>query len=126
MYSRKIENVQDLVKAGLWVFPVHSLENGQCTCGNLECKDVAKHPLTQQGCKDATQDAQSLAQYFTGDYAIANIGVATGASRVIGLWMSTTSLPSPHWKRYMVRFRSRSPHEPAAEASTTTSVVLKV
>lgn len=85
MYSTKLENVQDLVKSGLWVFPVHSMEDGQCTCGNPECKDAAKHPLTQQGCKDATQDTQKLVQYFSGDYAIANIGVSTGSKA--GYWV---------------------------------------
>jgi hypothetical protein len=66
-------------KRGLHVFPCHTLENGNaCSCGNAECKDVAKHPLAERGCYDATTEAETLNRFFTGDYASANIALATG------------------------------------------------
>jgi hypothetical protein len=36
-------------------------------------RNTAKHPLTANGVKDATKDTETLARYFTGDYAAANI-----------------------------------------------------
>ena len=38
------------------VFPVHSLAQKGCTCGNPKCKSIAKHPITEHGLKDATKD----------------------------------------------------------------------
>jgi hypothetical protein len=65
---------------GFFLFPCHSIEtNGNCTCGKADCdKNKGKHPLTAQGCKDATNDPAKLKEYFTGDYSVANIAVATG------------------------------------------------
>jgi hypothetical protein len=61
------------------VFPCHTLEGDKCSCGNPNCGDIAKHPLTEHGCKDASIDVMQLDRYFTGDYNSANIAIATGS-----------------------------------------------
>lgn len=63
------------------VFPVHGIQDGQCTCGNGDCKRPGKHPigkLAPQGLKDATRDPEiATAWWRMAPYA--NIGVPTGA-----------------------------------------------
>lgn len=49
------------------------------------CKDAGKHPLTLHGLKDATNDPDILAQQFSGEYSIANIGLRTG--KISGVWV---------------------------------------
>jgi hypothetical protein len=68
----------DYAKRGLSVFPCHTLEGNTCSCGNASCDNVAKHPLTQRGVYDATNDPTKLTSYFAGNYAKANIAIATG------------------------------------------------
>jgi len=70
---------------GFAVFPCHSIENGMCSCGDADCRNTAKHPLTANGVKDATKDAETLKRYFSGDYERANIAVATGEPS--GIWV---------------------------------------
>ena len=84
--NTKLAAAQALVKHGLQVFPCHTVEDGDCSCGNPKCTSIAKHPLTQNGFKAATNSPDKLSEFFTGEYAVANIGVATGeASGVIVL-----------------------------------------
>jgi len=74
-----------LFYAGLgWqVFPVHSVVDvDQCTCGNSGCESVAKHPITKNGLKDATDDEDQIRAWWT-KHPEANIGVATGADSSI-------------------------------------------
>lgn len=86
MYSTKIENALAYAARGWAVIPCHSREtDGKCTCGNITCTDVAKHPLTANGVKGATKDGETLARYFSGDYAIANLAVACGEPS--GVWV---------------------------------------
>jgi hypothetical protein len=61
------------------VFPVHSVCNGLCTCGDATCKNPGKHPYTLRGLKDASTNTEKIISWWTkrGD---ANIGVATGLS----------------------------------------------
>ena len=80
VYNRtKLEIAQEYIALGFKLFPVHTLEDGKCSCGNADCKDVAKHPITVHGVKDATDDPAKLRDCFTGAYEIANIGLATGS-----------------------------------------------
>lgn len=79
-------------KLDFHVLPCHSIDNGKCTCGKVDCENVAKHPLTQHGVKDATNDPEQLKKYFSGPYANANIALATGEpSGVIVLDFDTES-----------------------------------
>lgn len=75
----KIDIVQQINRIGWKVFPVHCMEdNGVCSCGDPNCGSPGKHPLTANGVKDATGDANTLKLWFSGAYEIANIGMATG------------------------------------------------
>ncbi len=60
------------------VFPVHTREDGRCTCGNPVCEQVAKHPRTPHGFKDATIEHDIIRWWWTQKWPGSNIGVATG------------------------------------------------
>lgn len=97
----KIAFAQYYSQKGLAVFPCHTNENGKCSCGKDQCKDVAKHPLTLSGVKDATKDIEEIKKYFGGDYDIANIAIAAGEPS--GVWIldvddetSLTNLEAVH------------------------------
>ena len=62
---------------GWRVFPVHTWEDGRCTCGNPECEHVAKHPRTSHGFKEATTRQEIIKGWWT-KWPGSNIGVATG------------------------------------------------
>lgn len=64
-------------KMGWAVFPVHCIQNGTCSCGNVDCKSKGKHPLTKNGVCDATNDLSVINEWFT-RWPNANIGIATG------------------------------------------------
>ena len=64
---------------GWAVFPVHTPRpDGSCSCGRQNCGDIGKHPRTAHGCKDATQDAAQVDQWWDTE-PTANVGIATGA-----------------------------------------------
>jgi hypothetical protein len=60
------------------VFPVHTTRDGRCTCAHDDCKQVAKHPRTPRGFKDATTDAATIRAWWSA-HPNANIGIPTGA-----------------------------------------------
>ena len=64
---------------GWAVFPVHSVEDGLCTCGDPECRHPGKHPRTVHGFKDATRDEAEIHQLWQ-QWPDSNIGGATGAA----------------------------------------------
>ncbi|WP_338652695.1 bifunctional DNA primase/polymerase [Sporosarcina psychrophila] len=60
------------------VFPLHWIENGQCSCkGKTENCKPGKHPLTKNGFKDATLDKSAIKKWWT-KWPQANIGIACG------------------------------------------------
>lgn len=76
-----------VLKAALWyagvgwpVFPLHSIQEGRCTCGSGDCgKSAGKHPRTAHGLKDATTDADQIRRWWARSPE-SNIGIATGAA----------------------------------------------
>lgn len=84
-FTEKLKYAKEYTQLGLSVFPCHTIEDGRCSCGNVKCTSPAKHPLTANGVKDATQDVATLERYFSGVNAIANIAVATGEAS--GVWV---------------------------------------
>lgn len=62
---------------GWHVFPIHTLMNGKCSCGNPKCRNIGKHPITRNGFKDATNETSAIQKYWT-RYPLANIGIRTG------------------------------------------------
>ena len=59
------------------VLPLHGLREGNCTCGKSHCHSPGKHPLTANGVKDATSDAEQIRAWWD-HWPFANIGIATG------------------------------------------------
>ncbi len=65
------------------VLPLHSLRPpDKCTCGRAECRNVAKHPVTRNGVKDATSDAEQIKEWWR-LYPFANVGIATGQGLLV-------------------------------------------
>lgn len=70
---------------GWYVVPVHAVtEQGVCTCGNLQCKNPGKHPVTQNGVDDSTTDAGQIRQWWT-RYSFASVGIDCGRSGILGI-----------------------------------------
>jgi putative DNA primase/helicase len=65
-------------KMGLPVFPLHTVANGKCSCGEeLTHKGAGKHPRTPRGVLDAVTDEGVIHAWWT-RWPDANIGVALG------------------------------------------------
>lgn len=62
---------------GWLVMPLHSIENGICTCSRSDCPSPGKHPRTANGSKDATRDLAQVEAWFQ-QWPEANVGIATG------------------------------------------------
>jgi Bifunctional DNA primase/polymerase, N-terminal/Family of unknown function (DUF5906) len=63
-------------KKGFKVFPVHSIKDGECTCGKPSCGDAGKHPKITRWQHDATDDEAKIREWFKEEPT--NIGIATG------------------------------------------------
>ena len=66
-----------LAREGFCILPIHSVQNGKCSCGNPNCKDPGKHPCTEHGVKDATLNIEQINDWWD-QWPDANIGIATG------------------------------------------------
>ena len=64
------------------VFPVFWVENGQCGCGDVDCKSPGKHPIISGGFLNAFTD-QEVVRAWWKKYPLANVGIPTG--RMSGL-----------------------------------------
>jgi Bifunctional DNA primase/polymerase, N-terminal len=67
---------------GIPVLPVHCpiLRPGReaaCSCGDLACGSIGKHPITTHGLKDASTNREQL-EWWWQRFPRANIGLATG------------------------------------------------
>jgi hypothetical protein len=60
------------------VFPLHSVQNGRCTCGRHCCTSPGKHPVLKGGFKVATTDSRRIEAWWR-KFPDANLGIATGA-----------------------------------------------
>ncbi len=63
---------------GMAVLPLHSIENGACTCRKPGCSSPAKHPRTQHGLSEASKDEDTIRRWWE-RWPSANVGIATGA-----------------------------------------------
>jgi putative DNA primase/helicase len=73
-----IQSASDYTRLGWPVLPVHSIENGICTCRKgAACPSPGKHPRTRNGVNDATTQTETISRWHR-DWPTANIGIATG------------------------------------------------
>lgn len=64
-------------KLGWSVLPLHTVKNGRCTCGKLDCPSPGKHPHTARGVHDATTDPVQIKEWWK-QWPDANIGIRCG------------------------------------------------
>ena len=64
-------------RRGWPVIPLNWAMNGRCSCNDLNCSSVGKHPITAHGVKDATTKRSTIRRWWH-EFPKANIGVATG------------------------------------------------
>lgn len=62
-------------KRNIFVFPLHDVAEGKCSCRNADCKSEGKHPRTLNGFKDATTDLEKIEQWWQ-TFPNANVGIA--------------------------------------------------
>jgi hypothetical protein len=78
----RVEYAKQAGEEGRWVIPIHwpllrSPALATCSCGDPECDNIGKHPLTPNGFKDATNDLKAIDQFWK-KWPFANIAVRTG------------------------------------------------
>ena len=81
MGAEKLTHAIQAAKLGLAVLPVHSIKDGRCTCGIVDCASPGKHPvadLVPNGVKQASKDPEQILEWWM-QREDANIGIATGA-----------------------------------------------
>lgn len=76
--QKPIEFALEYIRRGWHVFPLHNpLPDHSCSC-RRPCENVAKHPRTINGVKDAVADESEVVKFWN-KWPNANIGIATGA-----------------------------------------------
>jgi KaiC/GvpD/RAD55 family RecA-like ATPase len=65
------------IEAGFSIIPLHWIAKNKCSCGRGDCASPAKHPVTQHGLKDASNNPDQVKAWWK-QYPKANIGVCTG------------------------------------------------
>lgn len=81
-HQSMLDWAQRYTALGWWVFPVHSIRAGRCSCGNRKCERKGKHPRTPRGFQDASTD-EAQAKAWWSLWPDANIGIAAGASGLV-------------------------------------------
>jgi hypothetical protein len=76
-----------LAADGVKVFPCHRVVDGECTCGEPECKSPGKHPRTKNGSTDATTDPAQIKLWWSkwGQHGRLNIGQTLAGRAVVDI-----------------------------------------
>lgn len=64
-------------RRGWRVIAVHYVQNGRCSCPNLECKSPGKHPIPNAWQDRATVDPAQIDSWWR-EYPNASVGIVTG------------------------------------------------
>ncbi len=79
----KLEIARNLVLTDKYfVFPVHNIKDGVCTCNKPKCFSPGKHPMTPHGHLDASNDLNKIDYWWSKDPE-ANIGIACEPSGLV-------------------------------------------
>lgn len=94
------EQAAALARFGIPVFPLWSVTNGVCGCGNAECKDAGKHPhrLALKGYHSATDDLRQVALIWEAAPQ-ANVGINLVGSEILDI--------GPDSVEWLDRFKER-------------------
>jgi hypothetical protein len=65
------------------VFPLHSVEQGVCSCGNTECPASGKHPRIDRWQQQASTDPAVIRRWFEQQWPDANVGIVTGEALLV-------------------------------------------
>ena len=84
MPQTKLSQALQYARRGWAVFPVHTIDQGRCSCGNPDCSSAGKHPMTPHGFHDATKDEETIRRWWT-ETPAANVAIRTGAES--GVWV---------------------------------------
>jgi putative DNA primase/helicase len=76
----------DYAAFGLRIFPCHSIKNGRCTCGKMDCTSKGKHPRVNGWQNQATADSATI-QAWTAEFGEENINWALACGLGSGLWV---------------------------------------
>lgn len=75
--NKNLKMALNYVYNGFPVFPIHYPTESGCSCGEVNCSCIGKHPyMTKSGFKDATMDEDQVKRWWTKD-PNANIGIPT-------------------------------------------------
>ena len=64
------------------VLPLHYIEDGHCSCGNVACRTPGNHPIASllpYGLRSASNRAEVINQWWA-ERPLANVGIATGCN----------------------------------------------
>lgn len=103
-------------RAGLKVFPCFEIAaNGRCSCyGKGNFCTPGKHPRTEHGLSDATDDIRQIERWWT-QWPDANIGAAMAKSGLIGVDIDPRHGGDESW----AQFRARHPNIPVTWTNLT-------
>ena len=74
-----IEHIQSLIlKHGLYLIPLYSIENGLCTCKKADCASPGKHPLMRFNWKQVATNKPERIKEWLDQYQRLNFAIATG------------------------------------------------
>jgi len=75
--SGLLEAALEYVRRGWPVFPLYTVTDQGCSCGDPKCSSPGKHPRTANGHKEAANDENLIRKWWE-KYPDANIGIRTG------------------------------------------------
>ncbi len=81
--SQMLDAALEYARLGWYVFPVHGIRDGRCSCG-ADCGSPGKHPRIKGWPNVATTDPQTIARWWR-QWPYANIGCACGPSGLLVL-----------------------------------------
>lgn len=72
-----LKEALDYASRGFYVIPLHNPEGVGCSCRQLHCENIGKHPRTRHGLLDASIEEAQILEWWT-MWPSANIGIVTG------------------------------------------------